>query len=110
MPCHADLAKIVAAILTKSIVFPYLAYQSSTKWLRWYVRELSTAMLVGNLTLCYPLCLFIWRYCKTHATVHYSRAATKWTNGTVNGQTTKRDTVELEPPHAAKMSGAVETD
>lgn len=30
-------------------------------WMKWYARELSTAMLVNNLTLCFPLFLSMYR-------------------------------------------------
>jgi hypothetical protein len=31
-------------------------------WVRWYMREISTAMIVANLTVCFPLILLIWRF------------------------------------------------
>lgn len=31
-------------------------------WVKWCIREISTAMLVANLTVCYPLILLIYRF------------------------------------------------
>ncbi|RDW75267.1 hypothetical protein BP6252_06409 [Coleophoma cylindrospora] len=42
---------VICASLTK-----YFAFTSTTHvWVLWYVREASTAMLVGNIYLCLPL-------------------------------------------------------
>jgi hypothetical protein len=49
---------MVAAILTKVEVF---LNPIGNTFMRWYVRELSTAMIVNNLTLCFPLLLAMYR-------------------------------------------------
>lgn len=51
------LSQIVSAIITKYIVF---SGPTEPTWVKWYIREVGTAMLVGNLTLCFPLLLALY--------------------------------------------------
>jgi len=48
---------ITTAALGKYAVFTHPAH---TMWIRWTVRELSAAMLVGNLIVCFPLMRRVW--------------------------------------------------
>ncbi|KAE9581135.1 hypothetical protein CGCF415_v008167 [Colletotrichum fructicola] len=50
---------MLAAILTKVSVF---TNQTAPIWFLWCVREVSTAMLVGNLPLCMPTFRMWWRF------------------------------------------------
>lgn len=54
---------MAAAILTKYIVFTDPT--NTVKYMVWYIREISTAMIVNNLAMCYPLGLKIFRVVKT---------------------------------------------
>lgn len=51
---------IISAILNKVMIFE--GTTDADSWVQWYMRELSTAMLVANLTVCFPLILLIYRF------------------------------------------------
>jgi hypothetical protein len=57
---------MIAAIIIKLIIFENIGVEGI--WEIWYIREISTAMLIANLTLCFPLSLAIYRGTKLELT------------------------------------------
>lgn len=93
--------QIAAAILTKVIVFEGL---TGVTWVRWYLREVSTAVLIGNLTVCFPLALTIYRYCRTTLSTNFAYLSEKtqsWTRGTYASRATeKRSYLDATEAHS----------
>ncbi|KAK2025050.1 hypothetical protein LX32DRAFT_597585 [Colletotrichum zoysiae] len=58
----ADLKHMLSAILLKVAVFSGSADLIDPPWIVWAVREVSMAVLVGNLVLCVPVLKMLWSF------------------------------------------------
>lgn len=62
--------------------------------MKWYVREVSTAMIVTNLPLCFPLILAMSRHVKGHITAVLASRKSDASKGTHNTLPTGKESLD----------------